>query len=240
MFTGLVDDVGTITAVEVTDAGREFRVHTAYESLALGESVACDGVCLTVRTAGPLPDGEDTPIGSAGAQSRPAGASTPRSWFTVAAVGTTLGRTALGTWQAGRRINLERALRAGDRLGGHLVQGHVDGVGLIERVVRRGDAWLLDVRLPEELDALIVPHGSITVDGVSLTVNALPAPGVLQLSIIEYTHRHTTLGLRTAGDQVHLEADVIGKYVQRLVAPYLAAAPASTGARGSGPTVRAA
>jgi riboflavin synthase len=129
----------------------------------------------------------------------------------------------LGEWRAGRDVNLERALRAGDRLGGHLVQGHVDGVGEVLAVERAGDAWLIDVALPDELDALMVPHGSVTVDGVSLTVNALPRPGVLQLSVIEYTHRHTTLGQRAAGDRVHVEGDVVGKYVRRLVGPYLAA-----------------
>ena len=202
MFTGLVDDVGTIESVTDTDAGREFRVRCRYEALREGESIACDGVCLTVRELGPAEDG---------------------SWFTVAAVVTTLGRTALGGWTAGRRINLERAMRVGDRLGGHIVQGHVDGVGTVQSVTRLGDAWIIDVRLPEGLDVLFVPHGSITVDGVSLTVNALPGPGVVQLSIIEYTHRHTTLGLRAVGDPVHVEADIVGKHVQRLLAPYLAA-----------------
>ena len=212
MFTGLVDDVGRIEAVTTTEAGREFRVRTRYRDLAEGESIACDGACLTVRDFGADADG---------------------GWFTVAAVVTTLGRTVLGEWAAGRAVNLERALRAGDRLGGHLVQGHVDGVGTVLAVERRGDAWLVDVALPPELDALMVPHGSVTVDGVSLTVNALPRPGVLQLSIIEYTHRHTTLGLRRPGDRVHVEGDVIGKYVRRLVAPYLAAAPALGAAGGA-------
>ena len=201
MFTGLVDDVGTIAQVAVTEAGREFRIRSRYTGLTEGESIACEGVCLTVREFGDADGG---------------------SWFTVAAVVTTLERTALGSWEAGRRVNLERALRAGDRLGGHIVQGHVDGVGIVRSVERRDDAWLIDVALPEGFDALLVPHGSITVDGVSLTVNALPAPGVVQLSIIEYTHRHTTLGLRRPGDPVHVEADVIGKHVQRLLAPYLA------------------
>jgi riboflavin synthase len=201
VFTGLVDDVGTIERVEETEAGREFRVRSRYTGLTEGESIACDGVCLTVRDFGPAGEG---------------------SWFTVAAVVTTLGRTALGGWDAGRRINLERAMRAGDRLGGHIVQGHVDGVGTVRSVEQHGDAWLIDVAVPAEIDALLVPHGSVTVDGVSLTVNALPAPGVLQLSIIEYTHRHTTLGLRRPGDPVHVEADVVGKYVQRLLSPYLA------------------
>jgi riboflavin synthase len=201
VFTGLVDDVGTIEHVGVTEAGREFRLRSRYTGLVEGESIACDGVCLTVREFGTGDDG---------------------SWFTVAAVVTTLERTALGSWEQGRRVNLERALRAGDRLGGHIVQGHVDGVGTVQSVEKRGDAWIIDVALPEGMDVLFVPHGSITVDGVSLTVNALPGPGLVQLSIIEYTHRHTTLGLRRPGDPVHVEADVIGKHVQRLLAPYLA------------------
>ena len=197
MFTGLVDDVGHIEEVRGTEAGREFRVRCRYDDLADGESIALDGVCLTVREKG-------------------------AGWFTAAAVVTTLGRTHLGDWEAGRRVNLERALRFGDRLGGHIVQGHVDGVGEVLDTRTEGDAWLVDVRIPTELGPLMVPHGSITVDGVSLTVNALPAPGVVQLSIIEYTRRHTNLGLRAAGDRVHVEADVIGKYVKRLVTPYLA------------------
>lgn len=210
MFTGLVDDVGTIEAVAVSAAGREFRVHCRYDDLLDGESIACDGVCLTVREHGRHDSGG--------------------GWFTVAAVVTTLDRTALGGWTVGRRINLERALRAGDRLGGHLVQGHVDGVGVVERVEQRGDAWLIDVTVPPELDPLFVLHGSITVDGVSLTVNALPRVGVVQLSIIEFTHRHTTLGRRRVGDPVHVEADVVGKHVQRLLAPYLAHLAARRGA----------
>jgi riboflavin synthase len=218
VFTGLVDDVGRIEAVTTTEAGREFRIRSRYADLAEGESIACDGACLTVREFGPADGGG--------------------SWFTVAAVVTTLGRTVLGEWGEGRAVNLERALRAGDRLGGHLVQGHVDGVGTVLSVEQRGDAWLIDVALPPDLDALMVPHGSVTVDGVSLTVNALPRPGVLQLSIIEYTHRHTTLGLRRPGDRVHVEGDVVGKYVRRLVAPYLsgpAAAPGASAPAAAGP-----
>ena len=199
MFTGLVDDVGTLERVADTPAGRELRVRCRYESLADGESIAVNGACLTVREHG-------------------------AGFFTCAAVETTLGRTTIGEWREGRRVNLERALRLGDRLGGHLVQGHVDGVGVVREVAQAGDARLVDVEAPAAVASLLVPHGSITVDGVSLTVNALPAPGVVQLSIIEYTLRHTTLGELRAGDRVHLEADVVGKYVQRLVEPYLAAA----------------
>src|SRR5215212_9329317 len=197
MFTGLVDDVGTIERVAETAAGRELRIRCGYRDLVAGESIAVNGACLTVREFG---DG----------------------WFTVAAVATTVERTTVGSWSAGRRVNLERAMRLGDRLGGHLVQGHVDGVGEVFDARARGDAWLVDVRVPDAVGALLVPRGSVTVDGVSLTVNHLPAPGILGLSLIEFTLRHTTLGDLRPGSQVHLEADVIGKFVQRLVAPYVA------------------
>ena len=117
-------------------------------------------------------------------------------------------------------MNLERALRLGDRFGGHFVQGHVDGVARVVGARMSGDAQLIDLDLPAGLADVMVPHGSVTVDGVSLTVNDLPAPAILQISIIEYTLRHTTLGALKAGDEVHVEGDVIGKYVRRLVAPY--------------------
>ena len=198
MFTGLVDDVGVVERVERTEAGRELRVASRYAGLTTGESIAVNGACLTVREHG-------------------------EGWFTVAAIVTTLERTTIGSWETGRRVNLERAMRLGDRLGGHMVQGHVDAVGVVEGVRRRDDALLVDVRIPDELEALMVPHGSVAVDGVSLTVNALPAPGILQLSLIEYTWTHTTLGALRPGDGVHVEADVIGKYVRQLVAPYAAA-----------------
>ena len=180
-------------------AGREFRVRCAYRDLTAGESVAVNGACLTVREHG---DG----------------------WFTVAAVSTTLERTTIGAWGAGRRINLERAMRLGDRLGGHIVQGHVDAVARVLEVRRDGDAQLVSLDLPAELGDVMVPLGSVTVDGVSLTVNDLPAPSILQVSLIDYTLRHTTLGSLAAGDAVHVEGDIIGKYVQRLAAPYRAMA----------------
>jgi len=195
MFTGLVDDVGTIDRVAETSAGREFVIRSRYDDLVDGESIAVNGACLTVRGSEP-------------------------GRFTVAAVVTTLGRTAIGGWDTGTRVNLERALRASDRLGGHIVQGHVDGVGTVRRVERVGDALLVDVAIPSAIAELLVPHGSITVDGVSLTVNAIPARDVVQLSLIEYTLRHTTLGALAVGDAVHVEGDVIGKYVRQLVTPY--------------------
>jgi riboflavin synthase len=114
-------------------------------------------------------------------------------------------------------VNLERALRAGDRLGGHLVQGHVDGVGKVVDVIHGPDISLLDIEVPEEVARVSVPLGSITVDGVSLTVNAIPAFGVIQISLIPFTLQHTTLGERRVGDRVQLEADTIGKYVAALL-----------------------
>jgi riboflavin synthase len=198
MFTGLVDDVGVVERVERTEAGRELRIQSRYTGLTDGESIAVNGACLTVRAFG-------------------------AGWFSVAAIVTTLDRTTIGEWVPGRRVNLERAMRLGDRLGGHLVQGHVDDVGLVQEIQRLDDALLVDIRLPTELEPLVVLHGSIAVDGVSLTVNALPAPGILQLSLIEYTWRHSTLGELRPGIRVHLEADMVGKYVRQLVAPYAAA-----------------
>jgi riboflavin synthase len=111
---------------------------------------------------------------------------------------------------------LERALRAGDRLGGHFVQGHVDGVGTVDKIASQGDALLLDVRVPAEVAETTVLHGAITIDGVSLTVNAIPRAGVVQVSLVPFTREHTTLGRLAAGDRVHVEADVLGKYVRQL------------------------
>ena len=192
MFTGLIDDVGTIVSVAENESGREFRIDCRYGDLVEGESVAVNGACLTVREQ----DG---------------------GWFTVSAVVTTLGRTTIGDWEVGDRVNLERALRMGDRLGGHFVQGHVDGVATVTATRKHADALIVDLALPNGLPELMVLHGSVTVDGVSLTVNDLPAPGALQLSLIEYTLRHTTLGRLAVGDRVHVEADMLGKYVQRLL-----------------------
>ncbi len=200
MFTGLITAVGVVREVSTTAAGRELVVAAPYERVVTGESIACNGACLTVREQGP-------------------------GWFRVAAVVTTLDRTTIGAWAVGTALNLERALAVGDRLGGHIVQGHVDGVGTVGQLERRGDALLIDIALDQNvgsaLDELLVPLGSIAVDGVSLTVHALPRPGVLQLSIIEHTVRHTTLGALGLGDRVQLEADMIAKHLKRLAAPLL-------------------
>ncbi len=190
MFTGIVDSVGRIDSVSLNN-GAELRIQAGYRDVKKGESIAVNGACLTVERV-------------------------VKGGFTVHAVATTLGRTLIGEWRKGRAVNLERAVRAGDRLGGHFVQGHVDGVGAVERVAAADDALLVDIRVPREVTETTVLHGAITVDGVSLTVNALPRAGVVQVSLVPFTREHTTLGRLASGDRVHVEADVLGKYVRQL------------------------
>src|ERR1700694_2884588 len=200
MFTGLIEEIGEIDSVRQTDAGREIRIRAAFTDLSTGESIAVNGACLTVRELG-------------------------AGWFEAAAVLTTMERTAIGNWKKGTRVNLERALRPGDRLGGHIVQGHVDCVGIVAARERAGDALLIDISVPASIESLFVLHGSVAVDGVSLTVNELK-PGGLQLSLIDYTLRHTTLGDLRVGSRVHVEADIIAKHLRRLLEPYLREASA--------------
>ncbi|MEX2178658.1 MAG: riboflavin synthase [Gemmatimonadaceae bacterium] len=195
MFTGLVDDVGTIEQVASTDVGRMVRVRCRYDDLRDGESVAVNGVCLTVREH-------------------------EAGWFTAAAMTTTLGATTMADWGGGLRVNLERAMRPTDRLGGHFVQGHVDGVARVVRAETVEDALLLELALPPSLSELMVERGSVAVNGVSLTVSALPAPDIIQVSLIEYTWRHTTLGDLRVGDSVNIEADVIAKHVRHMLAAH--------------------
>jgi riboflavin synthase len=202
MFTGLIEQVGEIESVRQTEAGREIRVRAPFNDLSSGESIALNGACLTVREFGP-------------------------GWFDAAAVLTTLERTTIGEWKRGTRVNLERALRPGDRLGGHIVQGHVDCVGIVAGREESGDALLIDVSVPQAIESLMVLHGSVAVDGVSLTVNELK-PGGLQVSLIDYTLRHTTLGELKVGSRVHVEADVVAKHVRRLLEPYMREASALT------------
>ena len=208
MFTGIVEEVGRIAATEPAGGGMIITVEAAgiAPALVLGESVCVDGACQTVTALHP-------------------GA------FQVQAVATTLGRTAFGDFAAGRRVNLERALPLGGRLGGHLVQGHVDSVGRELEITPRGEHTLIDFELPAEVASVTVLHGSITLNGVSLTVNALPAPGTAQVSIIPFTWSHTALADLLAGDRINLEGDLIGKYVRQLVRAPL---DATRAARGSG------
>jgi riboflavin synthase len=191
MFTGIVTALGTVARVDhLEDARRlEIEADAAYlEEVGPGASIAVDGVCQTVvdRT-----DGR----------------------FTVEAIGTTLSRTTFGEFVVGRSVNLELALALGERLGGHLVQGHVDGVGTVLSVERTGEHVLLDVSLPPEVMEVTVLHGSIAIDGVSLTVNALPAPDRAQVALIPYTWDHTNLSRLAVGSTVNLEGDMLGRFV---------------------------
>lgn len=192
MFTGIVTAVGVVVEARQSADGLELAIDSPYPDLQAGESMAVDGACLTVQAL--------TPAG-----------------FTAHIIATSLDRTRFAEYATGRRVNLERALRVGDRLGGHLVQGHVDGVGRVEVITQRDDARLLNLRVPAEVARISVPLGSITVDGVSLTVNAKPEADLIQISLIPFTLQHTTLGERRVGDRVHVEADTIGKYVRALM-----------------------
>ena len=192
MFTGIVSAIGTVLEANRRSGGLELEIESAYPDLEPGESVAVDGACLTVEAV------------------------TPRG-FRVQVVSTTMSRTGFGEYTVGRRVNLERALRVGDRLGGHLVQAHVDGLGSVDRVSESPNGRLLDLGVPSDVARITVPLGSITVDGVSLTVNSKPSPTTIQISLIPFTLQHTTLGERRVGDRVHLEGDTIAKYVAALL-----------------------
>jgi len=199
MFTGIVSAVGRVSTVG-RNAGRgkgeegrgiTLTIRAPYKGVKRGESIAVNGACLTVERV-------------------------LKGGFAVHVVETTEGRTLFGEYAVGRPVNLERALRATDRLGGHIVQGHVDGVAVVEGVARRGDAWVSDLRVPRAVRDISIPHGAITVDGVSLTINDLPGPDSVQISLIPFTREHTTLGTLRVGDRVHVEGDVLGKYVRQL------------------------
>ena len=197
MFTGIVSAVGRIakatrqTGNGKRETGLTLTIRAPYKGIKQGESIAVNGACLTVERA-------------------------VKGGFSVRVVETTEGRTLFGEYVAGRRVNLERALRAADRLGGHIVQGHVDGVAVVRRVQRRGNAWVYDLRVPDAVRQVSIPRGAITLDGVSLTINDLPGNDLVQISLIPFTREHTTLGTLGVGDRVHVEGDVLGKYVRQL------------------------
>jgi riboflavin synthase len=197
MFTGIVTAVGTVARLRreggngKREPGLTLTIRAPYRGLRRGESIAVNGACLTVERV-------------------------VRGGFVAHVVATTAARTLFAEYAPGRRVNLERALRAADRWGGHFVQGHVDGVGEVVRAGRRGDAWVLDLRVPDAVREACVPHGAIAVDGVSLTINDLPGPGLVQVALIPFTRAHTTLGTLRPGDRVHVEGDVLGKYVRQL------------------------
>lgn len=199
MFTGIITDIGRIASVEQRPGhDLHLAIETGYDldGVAIGASIACSGVCLTVT-------------GKSGNR------------FTVDVSGETVSRTAAAMWTHGARLNLERALKLGDELGGHIVTGHVDGIGTAELVETIDGSTHIGVRTPAELAPLIAGKGSITVDGVSLTVNSVrDAPdgsALFHLNIIPHTAQWTTLGNVRPGQQLNLEIDVLARYLQRMV-----------------------
>ncbi|WP_379548124.1 riboflavin synthase [Qipengyuania sp. DSG2-2] len=200
MFTGIITAIGHIESVEER-GDLHIRIACPYapDSMAIGASIACSGVCLTVVERG----------GSEG-----------DAWFAVDVSGETVSCTAKDQWTKGRKLNLEQALKLGDELGGHLVTGHVDAVGEVVRMEQEGGSWRLDIRAPADIAPFVAEKGSITVDGVSLTVNAVEDEPdgrfVFGLNIIPHTGEVTTLGALTAGDSVNLEIDVLARYLKRM------------------------
>jgi riboflavin synthase len=196
MFTGLVEEVGTVVSRSGDDTAIRLVVaaHTVIDGTALGDSIAVDGACLTVVHL-------------------------DADAFGVDIVAETIRRTAIGSRAVGDPVNLERALRVGDRLGGHMVQGHVDGVGTVAATRPEGDGLRIAVHVPAELRRYIVQKGSITVDGVSLTVAAATSDG-FEVALIPHTLEHTTLGRLGPDHRVNLEVDLVAKYVEALHAPY--------------------
>ena len=197
MFTGIITDIGTVRSIEQRGDLR-LVIGCGYDlgTVDLGASIACSGVCLTV-----VDKGED--------------------WFAVDVSRETLSRTAAGQWQEGARLNLERALRVGDELGGHMVTGHVDGVGEIVGTCEEGASTRIGIRVPRELGPALAPKGSVTLDGVSLTVNDVrDADGETHFSvnIIPHTAQQTTLGELVSGRQLNVEIDVLARYLERMLA----------------------
>lgn len=194
MFTGIVTDIGKITTLEQRgDLRVTIKCSYDMDSVDLGASISCAGICLTVVDKGP-------------------------DWFAVDVSAETLSCTAQGQFTEGRRINLERALKVGDELGGHIVTGHVDGVGEVVSVAETGDSYTVLINAPAELAPYVAAKGSITVDGVSLTVNEVSdANGtIFTLNIIPHTAQVTTLGELEAGRAVNLEIDILARYLSRM------------------------
>jgi riboflavin synthase len=191
VFTGIVTDIGRVRSVRQTERDRRYEIETAWDTatIDLGASISHAGCCLTVTETGP-------------------------GWFAVEVSGETLSKTTLGDWIEGGRVNLERAARLGDEMGGHVVSGHVDGLGRIVSITPEGGSHRIEIEAPEPLHRYIAPKGSITVDGVSLTVNGVEGRR-FGVNIIPHTWTATTLGALKAGDPVNLEIDMLARYLAR-------------------------
>lgn len=235
MFTGIVEEIGEVVAVRRTDEVLELTVRgpTVSSDARRGDSIAVNGVCLTV-TAVERPGAPAGEVGASAAGGDSSDDSGPDDAgggaFRVELVPETLARTSLADVRAGTRVNLERAVAVGGRLGGHIVQGHVDGVGTLLRRDPGARSDELSFSLPGTLSRYVVEKGSITVDGVSLTVAGTDGT-TFSVALIPTTLAHTTLGSRAVGDSVNLEVDVVAKYVERLTAGYAGPTERSEGAR---------
>ncbi len=196
MFTGIVTDIGEVVGV-VKRGDTRFTIATAYapESIAIGASIACSGCCLTAIKVGRVADG--------------------RGSFDVEASAETIGVTSLKDWKVGTRINLERALKMGDELGGHIVSGHVDGLGKILSITPEGDSVRFVFETPDDIARFIAQKGSVTLDGTSLTVNKVDR-NTFGVNIIPHTQTVTTWGTSKIGDSVNIEIDMLARYVARL------------------------
>ena len=194
MFTGIITDIGTVLDLH-REGDLRARIGSSYDvgGIDIGASIACDGVCLTVVDLG----------------------SSPQNWFDVQISGETLSCTTLGGWEKGHRINLERALRVGDELGGHIVSGHVDGLAQVIGVRPEGDSLRVTFRAPHALAGFIAPKGSVALNGTSLTVNAVAGTD-FGINFIPHTQQATTWGSVAEGDAVNLEIDTMARYVARL------------------------
>lgn len=197
MFTGIIEAVGVVSAARERAGTKRFVIEAPELAGEVkdGDSITVDGACQTSVAS----DGRT---------------------FAIDTIGTTLSRTIAGSYRVGTRVNLERSMVLGGRLDGHLVQGHVDGVGRVTSVRQEGDFWLMDFRVPDVVEKVVILHGSITINGVSLTVNAIPTRGQCQVGIIPFTWEHTNLGSLKPGDSVNLEGDLIGKYVGKFLSAW--------------------
>ena len=195
MFTGIVTGIGEVRSLRALGDAQDMRLVIGAPwpdtgSIAIGASIACGGCCLTAVEVG-------------------------SDWFAVEVSGETLSKTKLGGWAEGSRMNLERSLRVGDELGGHIVSGHVDGLGQVQSVLPENGSWRVQVEAPRELSRFIATKGSVSLDGVSLTVNEVTG-GLFGVNVIPHTWDVTTLGQLKPGDTVHIEIDMLARYVARL------------------------
>jgi riboflavin synthase len=194
MFTGIIEATGQIIRIQRSGQDAQLTIHSDaldFSDVKLGDSIASNGVCLTVTALG-------------------------THSFSADVSGETLSRTLFGSYQVGQRINLEKALLPTTRLGGHLVSGHVDGIAVVSQVEKTGQSWQIYLQAPEELSRYIAEKGSVTVDGISLTVNELTAHG-FRLTIVPHTASETTIQALKAGSKVHLEVDLLARYLERLL-----------------------